>query len=87
MKIITLIAASFLLCAASLHAGVIVTPGRITVQGRLEGDQFLGTSIGETLDYLTFEVTARTSVRLIGTDLTHSVFLAMAHVELPSLFF
>ena len=35
---------------------------------------------GETLDYLTFEVTARTSVRLIGLDLSSDVFLAMGQV-------
>ena len=47
---------------------------------QLEGDLFTGRAIGETLDYLTFEVTTRTPIWLIGTDLSSTVFLAVAEV-------
>ena len=80
MKTLILLCLSITLFHLPLHAGTIVTPGRISVQGRLEGDQGRGTTIGETIDYLTFEVITRTAVRLIGTDINSSVFLAMAEV-------
>ena len=48
--------ALFCLAGGFAPAAVIVTPGRIEVQASLEGDLFQFTQIGETLDYLTFEV-------------------------------
>ena len=59
---------------------MIVTPGRIEVQASLEGDQFLATNIGETLDFLTFEVATRTQIRLIAISLRGTLFLTIGQV-------
>ena len=80
MKTRLYICLCLLLCGSITSAAVIVTPGRIFVEAALEGDALTGQAIGETLDYLTFEVTTPTSVRLVGTDLSSAVFLALAQV-------
>ena len=71
----------FCLIGCFAQAAVIVTPGRIEVQASLEGDAPLGSLIGETLDFLTFEVATPTSVRLIALDLRGTVFLAVGHYD------
>ena len=76
-----------LLCLGSCisQGAVIVTPGRIEVQASLEGDAPLGPIIGETLDFLTFEVATPTSVRLVATRLSGTVFLAVGEIYEPGL--
>ena len=76
-----------ILCLGSCisEAAVIVTPGRIEVQAALEGDQFMATNIGETLDFLTFEVATPTSVHLVATRLSGTVFLAVGEIYEPGL--
>ena len=76
-----------ILCLGSCftQGAVIVTPGRIEVQAALEGDRFLLESTGETLDFLTFEVATPTSVRLVATRLSGTVFLAVGRIYEPGL--
>ena len=76
-----------LLCLVSsiASAAVLTTPGRIEVQASLEGDAPFGPLIGETLDFLTFEVAAPTTVRLVATRLIGTVFLAVGQIYEPGL--
>ena len=71
-------------CISVSTAAVIVTPTGITVDAALNGRLGMPGVIGETLDYLTFEVTTAGPVRLIGTDLSSTVFLALGQVVGPS---
>ena len=59
-------------------AAVSVTPTGIFVEGVIDRDLLLPYPFdGDTIDYLTFEVTTPGPVRLIGTGLRFSQFLAM----------
>lgn len=66
---------------ATASAGVFVTPTGVAVSGVIDGDLFLPHPFdGDTIDYLTFEVTTRGPIRLIGTNIDNSVFLAMGRI-------
>ncbi len=77
--------AIFFLGGGLAQAAVIVTPGRIEVQASLEGDAPFDPIIGETLDFLTFEVAMPTKVRLVATRLSGTVFLAVGRIYEPGL--
>ena len=69
---------------AAVEANVVLTPTGVTVTGVIDGDLFLPHPFdGDTIDYLTFEVTARGPIRLIGTNIDNSVFLAMGQITGP----
>ena len=71
----------YLLFTGSLSpAAVIVTPAGLFVEGVVEGSLTNPSFHGDTIDYLTFEVTTTGPVRLIGTDLRHSLFLAIGRI-------
>ena len=81
MKMPFLVSVCLILCGSPVVAGVIVTPSGIFVQGVIEGDLLLPHPFdGDTIDYLTFEVTTTGPVRLIGTDINNSIFLAMGQI-------
>jgi hypothetical protein len=61
----------------SSPAAVTLTATGVFVEGAIEGDGFSLGVDGDTIDYLTFEVTTTGPVRLIGTGLRSSQFLAM----------
>ena len=84
MKTRLYICLCLLLCGSIASAAVIVTPGRLFIEAAIEGDALTGQAIGETLDYLTFEVTTPTAIRLIGTNLSSTVFLALTQILVPS---
>lgn len=62
-------------------AAVTRTPSGIFVEGVIEGSGREPVFRGDTIDYVTFEVVTPGPVRLIGTDIHHSVFLAMGMIE------
>ena len=62
------------------YSAVTLTPAGIFVEGTIEGSDIEPVFKGDTIDYLTFEVTTPGHVRLIGTNLRSSVFLAMGVV-------
>jgi hypothetical protein len=81
MRALFLISLCLTLGVSSLRAGVTVTPNGLFVEGIIDGDLFLPPPFdGDTIDYLTFEVTETGPVRLVGTNLTSSVFCAMAEI-------
>ena len=81
MKAPLFIFASLFLIGSIAPAAVTLTPTGVIVEGVIEGDGLLPHPFdGDTIDYLTFEVTTRGPVRLIGTDITSSIFLAMGVV-------
>ena len=61
-------------------SAVTLTPTGIFVEGAIEGGDGQPVFHGDTIDYSTFEVTTPGPVRLIGTNLRSSVFLAMGVV-------
>lgn len=62
----------------SLAPGAVtLTPTGLVVEGVIEGDSRQLIFQGDTIDYLTFEVTTPGPVRLIGTGLRFSQFLAL----------
>ncbi len=80
MKTPLLISLSLLLSNTLLPAAVTLTSTGVFVEGIIEGSLGIPGVIGETIDYLTFEVTTTGPVRLIATDITRSIFLAMGVV-------
>ena len=80
MKIPFLVSICLILCGSPVIAGVIVTPSGIFVQGVIEGSGVEPVFRGDTIDYLTFEVTTTGPVRLIANDITRSIFLAMGQI-------
>ena len=81
MKTLHLISLCLTVFGSSAIAGVIAIPTGVTVQGVIEGDLVYPHPLGgDTIDYLTFEVTTTGPVRLIGTGLHFSQFLAMGVV-------
>ena len=81
MKMKRLILLYVLLGAMTSSAGVIFTATGIFVEGAIEGDAALPHPFGgDTIDYLTFEVTTTGPVRLIATGIGSSTFLAMGQV-------
>jgi len=85
MKAARLLCLFLAFCISASTAAVIVTPTGISVEAVLEGTaQHPTIRLSETLDYLTFELTTAGSVRLIGTDLSSTVFLALGQVVGPS---
>ena len=70
--ILSLKVASSIVCA-----GVTIAPGGISVEGAIEGGLTDPLFSGDTIDYLTFRVTTAGPVRLIATDITNAIFLAM----------
>ena len=80
MKTSLLISICLFFYSSCLNAAVIMTPNGIFIQGVIEGSGQEPIFRGDTIDYLTFEVTTTGPVRLIANDITNSVFLAMGVV-------
>ncbi len=81
MKITLLLIGSMLSGSLLASVGVVSTPKGITVSGAIEGYGNLPPPItGNTIDYLTFEVTNSGPIRLVANNIYYGVFLAMGIV-------
>ena len=71
----------FTLCLVAVcsacRGGVTITSGSVFVEGVIDGSAINPFFRGDTIDYLTFRVTTAGPVRLIATDITNAIFLAM----------
>ena len=80
MKILLLASLNFLLLGSLATAGVTFTSTGVSVSGAIEGSGAEPILRGDTLDYLTFEITAAGPVGMRWTDIGSSLFLAIAQV-------
>ena len=74
MKTQLSIVASLFFSLSITSAAVTAIPNGLFVEGVIEGSLTNPFFHGDTIDYLTFEVTTRGPVRLIGTGLRFSQF-------------
>ena len=83
-KLLSLCAVLSLQSAAM--AGVLFTPSGVSVSGIIEGSASNPIYRGDTIDYLTFEVTTRGPIRLIASGVDEVFFLALGRVVELGLF-